>query len=156
EALVRAVNARLPSAVRVVAAEEAAPNFHARFDARAKTYRYRVWNGDVMIPFERRYAWHVPGALDVENMAAAARLVEGRPDFPAFQAAGSAAQTTVRTILASSVIAGLKPRATYVDGDLRSAELQLRDQSEALIVYEITGDGFLRHMVRTIVGTLVE
>src|SRR5689334_18002499 len=89
EALLRAVNARLPPAVRVVTAEEAPRRFHARFDARAKSYRYRIWNGDVMSPFERHYAWHVGGPLDVDSMANAARLVQGRHDFAAFQTAGS-------------------------------------------------------------------
>jgi tRNA pseudouridine38-40 synthase len=136
DAVLRAVNARLPPAVRIVKAEEAPPDFHARFDARAKTYQYRIWNGDVMSPFDRQYAWHVSGPLDVEAMAKAARLVEGRHDFAAFQAAGSETRTTEREVFSSRVVAGLKA-------------------CEHLI-YEITGDGFLRHMVRTIAGTLVE
>jgi len=160
-ALLRAVNARLPATVRVTAAEDAPVDFHARFGARAKTYLYRLWNGEVISPFERQFAWHVPSALDVDRMAQAARAVEGRHDFAAFQAAGSETQTTEREIFSSAIVsAGLKPRATYggggtYDDDLRSAELQLRESGH-LLVYEITGDGFLRHMVRTIVGTLVE
>src|SRR2546428_10535594 len=59
--LIRALNARLPAEVRVMDAIETPPAFHARFDARLKTYRYRIWNSDVISPFERRYAWHVPG-----------------------------------------------------------------------------------------------
>src|SRR2546425_10005369 len=62
DAVVRALNARLPDAVRVLAADAVAPSFHPRFDARAKTYRYRIWNGGVLSPFERRYAWHLIGA----------------------------------------------------------------------------------------------
>jgi tRNA pseudouridine38-40 synthase len=133
EAVVRALNARLPADVRVLSAAEVPPAFHARFDARAKTYRYRIWNADVMSPFERRYAWHVAGALDVESMDAAARLLEGHHDFAAFRAAGGATHTTDRTMTASRV-----------------------DRRDRLVVYEITGDGFLRYMVRAIVGTLVE
>jgi tRNA pseudouridine38-40 synthase len=136
DVLIRAVNARLPPSVRVVAAQEAPAGFHARFDARTKTYRYRLWNGDVISPFERHYAWHVSGALDVDRMAQAARLVEGRHDFAAFQATGSSAKTTVRTISSSLVTKS--------------------EVAGGLMVHEITGDGFLRHMVRTIVGTLVE
>ena len=79
------------------------PSFHPRFDARAKTYRYRIWNGDVVSPFERRYAWHVPGALDVDAMCAAARLIEGQHDFAAFQAAGSDVATTERDVVASRI-----------------------------------------------------
>jgi tRNA pseudouridine38-40 synthase len=78
DALVRALNGHLPRAIRVIAAEQAAPGFHPRFSAHKKTYRYRLWNDEVMSPFEREYAWHVPGPLDVEAMGAAARLVEGR------------------------------------------------------------------------------
>ena len=131
--LVGALNARLPVDVRVLSAAEVPPTFHARFDARAKTYRYRIWNADVVSPFERRYAWHVDAALDVGAMNAAARLLEGRHDFAAFRAAGSAARTTDRMVIASRV-----------------------DRRDRLVVYEITGDGFLRYMVRAIVGTLVE
>ena len=138
DVLVRAMNARLPDAIRVLAATEAPAAFHARFDARKKTYRYRLWNGDVMSPFERAQAWHVSGALDVEQMAAAARLIEGRHDFAAFQGAGSATVTTEREIFSS--------RIAVADSHGRAC----------VIVYEITGNGFLRHMVRTIVGTLVE
>ena len=69
DVLVRALNARLPAGVRVLSAEECRPTFHARFGARSKTYRYRIWNADVLSPFERSYAWHVPGPLDVDAMA---------------------------------------------------------------------------------------
>jgi len=134
DALVRAMNARLPESIRVIAAAAAAAGFNARFDARAKTYRYRIWNRDVLDPFERRYAWHLPGPLDVNAMTGAARAIEGRHDFAAFQASGSAVQATVRTVARS--------RVTHDRG--------------ALVLYEIAGDGFLRHMVRAIVGTLVE
>jgi tRNA pseudouridine38-40 synthase len=162
-ALVRALNAHLPHAVRVLTAEDAPPMFHPRFGARTKTYQYRLWNGDVMSPFERRYAWHVPGPLDVEAMRAAARLLEGSHDFAAFQASGSSVATTEREITCSRVIAGLKPCATSdlpevaTDAcgaiDTRGAGLQ---PCEPLIVYEVTGTGFLRHMVRIIVGSLLE
>ena len=71
-AVVRAVNIRLPASVRILDASPAGKDFHARFDARLKTYRYRIWNAGVMSPFERSYAWHVPMALDVTAMADAA------------------------------------------------------------------------------------
>ena len=134
EIVVRALNAKLPETVRVLSAEEAPASFHARFDARSKTYRYRIWNGDVLTPFERRYAWHVPAALDVDAMDAAARLLEGTHDFAAFQAGGSDVATTVRTIGQSTI----------------------RHSPSAMIEYDVTANGFLRHMVRAIVGTLVE
>jgi tRNA pseudouridine38-40 synthase len=140
-ALVRALNAHLPHAVRVLTAEEAPAAFHPRFGASAKTYRYRLWNDDVMIPFERAYAWHVPGAIDVDAMRAAARLLEGRHDFAAFQATGSSVATTEREIFESVV---------------RAPHPEPGTSNPAPLCYEITGTGFLRHMVRIIVGSLVE
>ena len=134
DVLLRAINVHLPPDIRALSAEEAPPTFHPRFGARRKTYRYRVWNGDVLSPFERAYAWHVPGPLDVEAMRAAARLLEGRHDFAAFQATGSSVATTEREIFQSAI------------GNLQSA----------MLVYEVAGSGFLRHMVRIIVGSLVE
>ena len=134
DALVRALNAHLPPAIRVLNAEEAPPAFHPRFAARVKTYRYQLWNGDIMSPFERGLAWHVTGPLDVEAMRAAARLVEGRHDFAAFQATGSSVATTEREIFVSRLTAcGMR-----------------------MLCYEVEGNGFLRHMVRIIVGSLVE
>lgn len=132
--LLRALNAKLPPAVRVLSAAEAPPGFHARFDPSVKTYRYRIWNGEVVLPFERRYVWHVPEALDVGAMARAARFVEGVHDFAAFQGSGGDATTTERVVLASSI--------TPAAG--------------GAIQYDITGNGFLRHMVRSIAGSLVE
>lgn len=144
DAVLRAVNARLPAAVRVMAAEEVPATFHPRFGARAKTYRYRIWSGEVISPFEHRYAWHTAAALDVEAMQTAARIVEGRHDFAAFQAAGSDVATTTREIFRSRMADGLP-----IDGGSRLGR-------SALLVYEVSGSGFLRYMVRTIVGTLVE
>lgn len=139
DAVVRAVNVRLPPSVRVLHAEEAAPAFNARFDAVSKTYRYRIWNQAVASPFERAFVWHLPAPLlNDEAMAQAAERIVGRHDFAAFQGTGSDVSSTRRTVFSSRVA----PR---------------RDrQQDALICYEITGDGFLRHMVRSIAGSLVE
>ncbi len=131
--LLRAMNARLPPAVRVMSAESVGPDFHARFGARSKTYRYRMWNAEVLDPFERAYAWHLPGPLDTDRMARAARLFEGRHDFAAFQASGAPTHSTERHVTASVVAA-----------------------ARGLVIYEVSGNGFLRHMVRIIVGSLVE
>jgi tRNA pseudouridine38-40 synthase len=132
--VVRALNNHLPPDVRVTDAVEVASSFHARFDATAKRYRYRIWNQPVMSPFERLYTWHIPGpALDVDAMEAAAVRLEGRHDFAAFQTAGAETQTTERVVSVSRVTA-----------------------DRPLITYDVRGDGFLRHMVRGIVGTLVE
>ena len=156
DAIVRALNAHLPHAVRVIAAEAAPAGFHPRFGARAKTYRYRMWNDEVMSPFDRAYAWHVAGPLDVAAMAAAARLLEGRHDFAAFQAAGSSVATTEREIFSSRIVDGgwRTGQESTVESAIRNPQSALR--GSALLCYEITGTGFLRHMVRIIVGSLVE
>lgn len=138
-AVVRALNNHLPRSVRVLSADEVGPEFHARFDARGKTYRYRIWNGDVLDPFERDYVWHIAGrTLNVEAMAAAAGHLAGQHDFAAFQGAGGTVESTIRTISSSVVTALVKPHGA------------------TLICYEVSGDGFLRYMVRSIVGSLVE
>ena len=148
--LTRALNARLPPDIRAVSAEEVAPDFHARFRATAKTYRYRIYNADVITPFERHYAWHVFGPLDVEAMDTAARLLEGRHDFAAFQTSSGTTRTTERLVTRSRVTrTNLEHTGVTV-----SVPRVLRDGG--LIVYEVTGDGFLRHMVRAMAGTLVE
>ncbi len=142
--LVRALNARLPGSVRVCAAREVPASFHARFSARTKAYIYRLSNGAVASPFDRQYAWHVTGRLDVEAMCEAARRLEGHHDFAAFQAAGSDVPTTERTLGRSRIVV-----------EDRAERLRVLP-GERMITYEIIGDGFLRHMVRNIVGTLVE
>jgi len=133
ETLVRALNAKLPDTIRVIHAVIAAPGFHARFDARAKTYQYRIVNGAVLSPFERRYALHVTDTLDVDAMARAARRLEGRHDFACFQSVGTPVQSTEREVFGTSWTR---------DGDL--------------LFFAIRANGFLRHMVRAIVGTLLE
>jgi tRNA pseudouridine38-40 synthase len=141
QTLARAINARLPDAVRVLEAVEAPAGFHARFDARSKTYSYRIWNGEAVVPFERAYTWHVPGPLlDLDAMAEAAAAFEGRHDFAAFQASGSTTRSTERVVFSSRVARG--------SGSLLA--------SDSLVTFEICGDGFLRHMVRTLAGTLVD
>jgi tRNA pseudouridine38-40 synthase len=131
--VVRAINAMLPPDVRVMAAEDVAADFHARFSAREKSYRYQLANVAVMTPFVRAYAWHVPEPLDLAAMRDAAAALVGTHDFAAFQSAGSDVATTERTLT----------RSEFVDRG-------------GLLAYEISGNGFLRHMVRAIVGTLVE
>jgi tRNA pseudouridine38-40 synthase len=138
DALVRALNAALPADIRVTHAVEADAEFHARYAARWKTYQYRLDMRPVPDLFERRYAWHVPHRLDVEAMREAAAPLIGQHDFAAFQAAGSSAASRGPNIY---------------EIDLRPSA----DNGEpSLMTLEITASGFLRHMVRIIVGTLVE
>src|SRR5438093_3179774 len=101
--LMRALNARLPAAVRVVAAEAADETFHARFQATSKCYRYRIWSAEVSSPFERAWSWHVGPGLDAAAMHEAATLLAGRHDFAAFQAAGSSVASTGRELFVSAV-----------------------------------------------------
>ncbi len=135
-ALARALNAKLPPDIRVLSVEEADPKFHAQYAAKKKRYRYRIDQARVASPMECRYAWHVPQALDIQRMAAAGAMLVGRHDFAAFQTGASEAGvlSTVRTIL----------------------NLRVTEESDRLVVVEVEGNGFLRYMVRTIVGTLVE
>lgn len=139
-----ALNGILPQQIRVIDVADADAGFNARFAARSKTYRYRIVSGDVLSPFDRPYAWHVRAPLDLDAMAEAARTFEGRHDFAAFQASGGGPATSVRTVYASAIGAG---GPLGVPGG---------DRLSASIVYEVMADGFLRHMVRNIVGTLVE
>jgi tRNA pseudouridine38-40 synthase len=163
----RVLNATLPASIRVLAAEDVAPTFHARFAARSKTYRYRLFTGDVMNPFARAYAWHVAGPLDLDAMQRAARELEGAHDFAAFRAAGGEVRNTVREMFVSRIDVAKSAITEDTDtngghgqnkiavpsvGGVRNRDLR----GSALIVYEVTGNGFLRHMVRTIVGSLVE
>lgn len=109
-----------------------------------------------MSPFLYRYVWHLPGALDVDRMARAAAFLVGRHDFAAFQSAGSDVATTERTMTASTVrLAAGEPGASGDPDGGAPLPGHLAGFSR-LVVYEVTGDGFLRHMVRAIVGTLVE
>jgi tRNA pseudouridine38-40 synthase len=87
--LFRALNAKLPPDIRLLAAEAVASGFHARYAARCKTYRYNLAFGAVASPFTRCYAWHVRESLDFEAMRAAAERLHGRHDFAAFQAVGT-------------------------------------------------------------------
>ena len=130
----RALNGALPQDVRVLKVERAAPGFHARFQAHAKTYRYQFYCGEVMDPFMRRWAAHWPRPLDVAAMRRAARVLAGRHDFAAFSANPRREQeTTVRTLKRLSVARRGK-----------------------LVTITATADGFLYKMVRSLAGALLK
>ncbi len=133
-ALQRALNGNLPDDVAVRAVDVVADDFDARRDARSKHYRYRIWNHPVRSPLRARQAWWVRGSLDLDAIRKAAPALVGRHDFASFQAAGSEVQTSVRTLTRVDV--------SGVPGDE--------------IVFDFEGDGFLRYMIRNLVGTLVE
>ena len=131
--LIRALNVHLPPEIRVLSVEDAPDDFHARFSASGKTYRYRIRNTPVADPFDRAFSWHLPEPLSLDAMTRAAALLVGTHDFNAFRSVGNEPSTTVRTVTRSAW--------QSVGG---------------ILTYEIAGDGFLRHMVRAIVGTLVD
>jgi tRNA pseudouridine38-40 synthase len=145
--LLRALNATLPVDVRVLSVDEMSRGFNAQFAAKQKTYRYSVWAEGVVPPPLARYVWHVPQPLDVAAMNDAAALVVGTHDFAAFQATGSDVVTTVRTLTVSRVAA--------VDAGVVATAVGATTVG-AWIAYEVTGSGFLRHMVRNLLGTLVD
>jgi len=150
--LKRALNAILPPDVRVVSLEDVAEQFHARFSASVKTYEYWIWQGDVLPPFLRASCWQIARPLDVAAMDAAARLLEGRHDFGAFQAARARVKTSVRTIWSARVGVGTV-RSAGVASPFGSVS---EDDHGHPVVVGVEADGFLRHMVRAVVGTLVE
>ncbi len=130
----RAVNVRLPRDIRVVGVDEAPPGFHARYHATGKVYRYRIATRPVLSPFDRFYVGHAPGRYDVARMREAAHRLVGHHDFAAFQTAGSWPLRTTRMV----------------------HRLDIQEAPGGELVVEIDGDGFLRHMVRCIAGTLLE
>jgi tRNA pseudouridine38-40 synthase len=128
-----ALNSELPDDVAVVEAAEAPADFHARHSARARSYRYRVYRRRARSPFETRRSWWYPHPLEEERLAESADLLLGRHDFRAFTPTETQHKVFVRTV--------------------ESAVWHRRDDALEL---EITADSFLRHMVRTLVGTMLE
>src|SRR5713226_945521 len=142
----RAFNALLPPSIRVVAAEKAGQDFHARWSAVAKTYRYRIFRGRVVPPFIWRYVQHDPFPLDFDAMAEAARKFEGEHDFTSFAAStGSEEDDRERTMT----------RAIYRSEMLRMPSGEDAGGAEEW-VYVVRGKSFLRYMVRKMVGTRVD
>ena len=131
--LASGLNALLPDSIVVLRCCQTDDSFHARFSAKAKTYHYRIVNRRLPPAIGRQYAWHVAKRLDRQSMRAALRQLAGRHDFSAFEAAGSPRAHATRTVV--------------------RAELKETEPEELVVVIE--ADGFLRHMVRNIVGTLV-
>lgn len=136
ENLRRALNRLLPRSIRVLSVTEAAAEFHPRFQAKAKTYEYRVWREEICPPLRRLYLWHHPYPLNEDVMREAAGLFEGSHDFSAFAAADekdALGHSKVRTIYRSAL-----------------------EREGGELIYRVRGSGFLKHMVRMLVGTLVE
>ncbi len=134
------LNSMLPRSIRITAVDQVPMSFHARFSTRAKTYFYRIYTGPIQLPTERLYTVHIPFSLQHDAMKSCLTLICGTHDFSSFEASGSRDKSitggrgAIRTILTS----GFK--------ELTADTYQ----------FEFTGDGFLRHMVRNIVGTILE
>jgi tRNA pseudouridine38-40 synthase len=128
-----ALNAVLPDDLSVSAAEEVAPDFHARHSARARSYRYRVYRRRAPSPFETRRSWWYPRPIAEEQLAESAELLLGEHDFRAFT-----------------------PTETQHQVFLRTVESAVWHRREDVFELEITAESFLRHMVRTLVGTMLE
>lgn len=139
----RALNRTLPSPIRVLNAEQAPPNFHARHSVRAKTYEYRIFRGEICPPWLARYVYALSWPLDTEKMRVAADNVIGEHDFTSFAATDpdlsarqsdpETPQNNIRTVFSSS----------WTD-------------EQDLLVYRVCGNGFLHHMVRNLVGTFLD
>ena len=134
--LLRALNAVLPEDVRALDASSCDEQFHARRSATSKLYRYTLDTGPVQLPTRRRFAGHVPWALDPDAVQAAAALFVGGHDFASLASAGGSVKTTVRTVTRS--------------------EVRREDGRASTWIYEVEASGFLRKMVRSMVGAIVE
>ena len=132
----RAINRLLPHTIRVLVAEEVHADFHPRFDAKAKTYEYRIVRDEVCSPFEWPYVLHHPYPLDEERMVLLARVFEGEHDFTAYAAADD--------------------RDARARSKVRRVYLSTLQRSPGRLTYRIRGSGFLKHMVRNVVATLLE
>lgn len=130
----KALNSLLPADLVVRKVAEMEDGFHARKHVKSKVYEYRILNRDLRSPFHRRFAWHIPQKLDLEAMERATQHLLGEHDFSAFRSVGSPTRTAVRRVL----------RADWRKG------------REGLLRFEVEATGFLKQMVRAIVGTLVE
>jgi len=130
----RGLNSMLPDDIFILEASSVSPEFHSRYSARSKTYEYRILNTPEADIFLRHYVWHISRPLDIEAISECLSRLIGRRDFSSFQSTGSSVQNATRT--------------------MHRAEIQ-RDPGGILrMIFE--ADGFLRHMVRNIVGTVVE
>lgn len=133
EAVMAYINQYLPRDIGVVDLEEAEHRFHARLNAKGKTYRYRIHQGDIPDVFGRRYSWPCPDMLDLEAMQAAAAHMVGKQDFQSFCDLKNSKKSTVRRVDSITIY---------------------RENTDILL--DFTGEGFLYHMVRLMVGTLAE
>jgi tRNA pseudouridine38-40 synthase len=130
----RALNSLLPSDIVIQKAEEVEEDFHARKQSKSKVYQYRILNRGLRSAFHHKYAWHLSPKLDLEEMRKATRILIGEHDFSSFRSVGSPTRTAIRKVI----------RAEW------------KKSRDGIIQFEIEANGFLKQMVRALVGTLVE
>ncbi len=130
----KGLNSLLPDDILIRSCESVDPAFHARYDARSKRYQYRILNRDLPSVMERQYVWHIRRPLNVEAMHKAATYFLGEHDFKSFQGSGSPRTSTVRYVICT----------------------EMRQSRDGRLLFDIEAQGFLRYMVRNIVGTLVD
>jgi tRNA pseudouridine38-40 synthase len=140
----RALNRALPESVRVLSAETVSPGFHARHDALEKTYEYRICRDEICPPTLARYVYALNWPLDLAAMACAAGLVRGRYDFTSFAANDPEVETRDA------------PSDFEAPDNVRTILESCWTSEGGLLIYRVTGDGFLHHMVRNLVGTFLD
>lgn len=148
----RALNRTLPDAIRILSAEKAPATFHARHSAKAKTYEYRVFRETVCPPFLARYVHPCAWPMNLEEMQAAAKLLEGEHDFLSFAATDPDLSTRNPDEACNPSV----PMKTSIRTVFSSVWEQRQTDAGALLVYRVRGNGFLHHMVRNFVGTLLD
>ncbi len=139
-AIKQGLNSMLPGSIRILHAMEETSSFHSRFSAKSKTYLYSIFNGEIMMPRDRLYTVHIRKKLDFNSMEKCLELLVGTHDFASFETAGSR----------DPLFAGRKGSTRTI------SEAYFTNKGGGFYSFTITGDGFLRHMVRNIVGTLFE
>jgi tRNA pseudouridine38-40 synthase len=142
ENLAKALNDLLPASIRVLEAAEVVAHFHARKSARAKTYRYRIYREAICPPMLARYVWHYPFPLDEAAMFEAAPVIEGQHDFTSFAAVDAEEHDESEARVKNS-------------GNIRTVWTSSWERSGSEFIYTVRGSGFLHHMVRNLVGTLL-
>ncbi|MEA3344017.1 MAG: tRNA pseudouridine(38-40) synthase TruA [archaeon] len=134
QAFLNGLNSLTKDDIIIISCDIVDENFHSRFDAKSKTYNYRILNRNLPVAINRQYAWFIRKTLDLVSMRHAARHIIGTHDFKAFEGTGSPRSHTTRCVMKADIV----------------------EQENGFIVFEIEADGFLRFMVRNIVGTLVD
>jgi tRNA pseudouridine38-40 synthase len=163
--LMIALNDTLPASIRVLSVETVDDSFHARHSAKAKTYQYRIFRGDICPPFLARYVFHDPYPMNEEAVMRATEAIVGRHDFTSFAASDPdrSARIAAKTPIAAKQECMGHPQPDGSAGDLGLAPSNVRTIHSALwarttdeFTLTVRGDGFLHHMVRNLVGTLLQ